>query len=124
MAEQGRRTRRWWADRWLWRWHLLIGLSVGAALLAVRLHWLGGSWFFWTLLVWAAVLFAHYLVVKTMNVDERWADARSADLRMRSYDLKHVIQIVDSAVDGDPATDPAAPRNGRPPPRTGESGNR
>jgi len=108
-----------WRDPRRWKWHLLVYAAAWVALYVAKSLWLPGDWFFWLMLVWAAALLVHYLVVKTFSVDESWADARAADLRMRSYDIKHVSQVIDSAVDGDPETDPAAPRRGRPPPRGG-----
>jgi hypothetical protein len=64
----------------------------------------------WFSIGWTVVIGFHFLVVKTLNVDDDWAETRAYRLRNKTYDHKHIDQIVDSAVDGDPAEDPAAPR--------------
>ena len=50
-----------------------------------------------------------FLVAKTLNVDDDWAEMRAFKLRTKTYDHKHIDQIVNSAVDSDPTEDPAAP---------------
>ncbi len=36
----------------------------------------------------------HYLRYKAATVDEGWADARTAELRLKSYDRDHIENIV------------------------------
>ncbi len=93
-----------------WRWfkgHLLIYLSLMIAGLFLRTDEGGTAWFG---IGWTIVVAVHFLIVKAMNVDEDWGEARAYKLRSKTYDHKHIDQIVDSAVDGDPAEDPSAPR--------------
>ena len=68
----------------------LVCLSV---LFAV--NWLieDSGWFFWLALVWVMGLVIHFCIVKSIDVDEDWADERAMDLRTKSYDLKHINAI-------------------------------
>lgn len=93
-----------------WRWFglhfALYALVVGYGL------WYGfgedgTSWF---AIAWTGIVGLHFLCAKTLNVDDDWAESRAYDLRQKTYDHKHIDQIVDSAVDHDHADDPAAPR--------------
>jgi hypothetical protein len=53
----------------------------------------GGWWSFWPLAVWGVALGVHYLIYKSRTVDEKWAEARTADLRSKSYDAGHIDAI-------------------------------
>jgi len=93
---------------WRWFWaHLIVFAAV-----MVAGFFLGGESDEtpWLGIIWTAVVGAHFLTVKAMNVDDDWAEARAYDIRKKTYDHKHIDQIVDSAVDGDPDVDPAAPK--------------
>jgi hypothetical protein len=52
-----------------------------------------GWWAFWPLVLWGAVLAAHYFVDKSRRVSERWAAERAQDLRSKSYDRAHIDSI-------------------------------
>lgn len=93
-----------------WRWfkgHMVLYIaSVVSILLALR----GSGGTSWFLIAWTALIGGHFLVTKALNVDDDWGESRAFDLRQKTYDHKHIEQIVDSAVDGDPDEDPAAPK--------------
>jgi len=93
---------------WRWfKWHLVTYCIGIAATTWITQNSENTSWFS---IGWTVVIGFHFLVVKTLNVDDDWAETRAYRLRTKTYDHKHIDQIVDSAVDGDPAEDPAAPR--------------
>lgn len=93
---------------WRWfKWHLLVYCLGVAATMWITRNSDGTSWFS---IGWTVIVGFHFLVVKTLNVDDDWGETRAYKLRTKTYDHKHIDQIVDSAVDGDPAEDPAAPR--------------
>ena len=51
----------------------------------------GGSWWaFWPLLVTGLMLAVHCLFYKAASVDERWAQARTEELNLKSYDRSHI----------------------------------
>ncbi|WP_156795869.1 2TM domain-containing protein [Bradyrhizobium icense] len=82
--------------RWLVRyflWH--VWFFVSANLILNGLNFLTGRpwWAFWPLLVTSPLLAAHYLFYKTATVDERWADARTEELNLKSYDRGHIEDI-------------------------------
>ena len=84
------------ASRWLvryFRWH--VRLFVAANLILNGLNFLTGQpwWAFWPLLVTSALLAGHYLFYKIAAVDERWAEARSEELNLKSYDRGHIEDI-------------------------------
>jgi hypothetical protein len=77
----------------------LIAFSAGVVGLFVSDYFTPGRpWFHWPAMAWGAVMLAHYLYCKSMQVahDEAWADERSRDLRMKSYDLGHIRAILRS----------------------------
>jgi len=75
------------------RAHGLICICVNV--LMFILDWVvGGAWWFhFVTLIWVFLLVIHFLGMKTFNVDESWAEERSAKLRYDSYDLGHIMQI-------------------------------
>ena len=79
--------------RALFRLHCWVFVLGNAALSAA--NWLAGGtwWAFWPLVAWAVALGAHYLVVKSKRVDDRWVEERAADLRSKSYDASHIDSI-------------------------------
>ena len=99
---------RLYLSEWRWlKWHIAI-FSVAAAVVLWGMRDTGGtSWF---LITWTTLAGIHFLVVKALNVDDKWAENRAYDLRNKTYDHKHIDQIIESAVDGDPDQDPAAPK--------------
>jgi hypothetical protein len=74
-------------------WHRSV-LIVGLAALLL-LTWLitASGWLFWVCLSWGMIFAIHYFLVKSINVDEDWADDRAYDLREKSYDLRHIRDI-------------------------------
>ena len=89
------------------KWHMII-FSVVAVVILWAIRDIGGtSWF---LIIWTMLAIAHYLVVKALNVDDKWAESRAYELRNKTYDHHHIDQIIESAIDGDPDEDPAAPK--------------
>ena len=92
---------------WRWfKWHLMAYCFGIAATTWITRNCEDTPWFSIGLTV--SVGF-HFLVVKTLNVDDDWAEMRAFKLRTKTYDHKHIDQIVNSAVDSDPTEDPAAP---------------
>jgi hypothetical protein len=53
----------------------------------------GALWFHWPVMTWGAIAGAHLLYCKSVNVDEAWAERRALDLRLKSYDLGHILDI-------------------------------
>lgn len=51
------------------------------------------AWVSWPALVWGFVVIVHYLIAKTRNVDQGWADRRAGVIRSRSYDHGHIEAI-------------------------------
>ncbi len=93
-----------------WRWfkgHVVIYVASGVSIF-MTIH--GSNSTSWFLIIWTVMVGLHFLVTKTLNVDDAWGESRAYDLRRKTYDHKHIDQIVNSAVDGDPDEDPAAPK--------------
>ena len=94
--------------QWRWFWtHLIVFVSLMAAGILLGGENIGTPWLG---IIWTVVIGAHFLTSKSLNVDENWGEARAHDIRQKTYDHKHIDQIVNSAVDGDPNKDPAAPK--------------
>ena len=94
--------------QWRWFWtHLIVFVALMVAGILLGGEGIGTPWLG---IIWTVVVGAHFLTSKSLNVDENWGDARAHDIRQKTYDHKHIDQIVNSAVDGDPNEDPAAPK--------------
>ena len=50
-------------------------------------------WFFWPLLIWTLVIFLHFIVIKTIYVDEKWVDERTDQLTDNAFDFGHIATI-------------------------------
>lgn len=93
-----------------WRWfkgHFVIYLASAVSIMMATYGSDGTSWL---LVAWTVLIGLHFLTIKTLNVDEDWGENRAYQLRKKTYDHKHIDQIVNSAVDGNPDVDPAAPK--------------
>jgi hypothetical protein len=73
--------------------HLWIFLGLNAALNIA--NWATGRpwWAFWPLLVTSLLLGLHYIVYKSMVVDQRWVDRRVEELNVKSYDRSHIEDL-------------------------------
>ncbi len=78
----------------------LVGLSAGAP-------W----WFFWPVLGWGAIVFAHYMYAKSTGIDDEWAARRADKLAHRAYDVGH-IEDIRHRYEGAPDTGCGAARRG------------
>lgn len=75
------------------RWHVVLFLALNGALAVVNLG-LGGPWWaFWPLLMTSILLAIHYLAYKSFTVDEAWADERTQELNLKSYDRSHIEDL-------------------------------
>ncbi|WP_156013335.1 hypothetical protein [Thioalkalivibrio sp. HK1] len=94
------------AHFWLW---LSIGggLFLGDVLLD-SLRWSP----FWPVSGWGLILGVHFLFLRAGKVDDEWVQERSDDLKLRSYDLGHIVDIEDRVRQGDHSTSPIAERTG------------
>ncbi len=50
-------------------------------------------WFFWPLLIWTLILFLHFIVIRTIFVDEKWVDERTDQLADNAFDFGHIETI-------------------------------
>lgn len=71
-------------------------VCAGAGLIACSLIWPGALPVFWILAGWAVPLAVHFFYVKSVGVNDEWADERAKDLRLKSYDYGHIKQIQES----------------------------
>ena len=96
--------------RMILRRHMLAYAAVCAILIVTNIALGGGWWSFWPLFVWGLVLALHFLYVRSVDVDERWAQERTEDLHVRSYDLGHIEDIEKRVEDDDSSVRPADER--------------
>jgi hypothetical protein len=91
-SQRGIRTPGRWTRR-VFRWHLLVFVALNTGLNVTNI-WMGRPWWaFWPLIVTAMLLGLHYLLYKTMTVDERWAEERIEELNLKSYDRSHIEEL-------------------------------
>jgi len=66
---------------------------VACVLSAANWHTGVPWWSFWPLAIWGVALGIHYLIHKTLSVDEAWVEERTAELHSKSYDAGHIDRI-------------------------------
>lgn len=75
------------------RRHILVYVTVIGALLLIDLLTPGPLWFLWPMFGWGFVLAAHWLYVKSVNIDDDWTQRRTEDIRLQAHDLGHITDI-------------------------------
>ncbi len=71
-----------------------VAYALGSALLVlVDFAVTGGWWFFWPVMAWGLLLLVHYLYLKSIGVDSRWAEERASRILDKAYDLGHIEDI-------------------------------
>ncbi len=75
------------------RIHLLSYASINGLFFLIDLLTPGSWWFVWPMLAWGIALAAHWLYVKSVNVDDAWADRRTEDLRSQALDWSHMADM-------------------------------
>lgn len=96
----------------LFRWHVLAYCVLMGALVAVNIYIGGGWWSFWPMCAWGLVLAFHFFYYKSVTVDEAWVQERTDDMRLRSYDVSHILDIEDRSNKRDPSVRPSDERDG------------
>ena len=95
------------------RWHLLAFVALNAVLSLANAATGGPWWAFWPLLVTCFLLAVHFLLYKTVTVDDRWAEERVEELNLKSYDRSHIEELKARLGSGDAGAD-RRPRPDRP----------
>jgi hypothetical protein len=75
------------------RRHVQAYAAVTGALFLIDLLTPGSWWFLWPMSGWGVAVAAHWLYVKSVNIDEHWAQQRTEDIRLQAYDLGHIEDI-------------------------------
>ena len=104
------RAHRFLLDRF--RIHLRLYLVLGGGLTLIDLFTGAGWWSFTPVCGWGIVLVVHYCYARAANVDDDWVRERTEDLRVRSYDLGHIIDLKERIERGDASVRPGAERDG------------
>ncbi len=75
------------------RRHTLVYATVICALFLIDLLTPGPWWFLWPMIVWGVALAAYWLYLKSVYIDEIWAQQRTEDIRLQAHDLGHIEDI-------------------------------
>ncbi len=75
------------------RRHILVYAAVNGALFLIDLLTPGPWWFLWPMLGWGVAVAAHWLYVKSVTIDDDWAQRRTEDIRLQASDLGHIEDI-------------------------------
>ena len=95
----------------LYRWHVRAYCVFTGGLTAINIYVGGGWWSFWPVIGWGLLLALHFFYYKSITVDETWAQVRTDDLRLRSYDLSHIKDIQDRVEQRDTSVRPGDERD-------------
>ncbi len=60
----------------------------------------GGWSSFWVTLLWFVAFAGHYFFVRALGTSDAWARDRALDLKVKSYDERHIQEIEKSAAEG------------------------
>ena len=85
----------------LFRWHLLAYCVVMGILVGINILVGGGWWSFWPMCAWGLVFAFHFFYYKSVTVDDDWVKERTDDMRLRSYDVSHILDIEERVKQGD-----------------------
>ena len=77
------------------RRHILAYALVNGALFLIDLLTPGPWWFLWPMFAWGIAVAAHWLYVKSVNVDDAWVRQRTEDIRLQAQDLGHIEDIAE-----------------------------
>ncbi len=75
------------------RRHILAYAAVNGALFLIDLLTPGSWWFLWPMFGWGVAVAAHWLYVKSVTIDDDWAQRRTEDIRLQAQDLGHIEDI-------------------------------
>jgi hypothetical protein len=75
------------------RWHLVGFAVLNSGLSAANLISGPPRWSLWPLLGTALLLALHYFSYKTVIVDKQWAEERTQELNLKSYDRSHIEDL-------------------------------
>ena len=71
-----------------------VAYALGSGLLVfVDFAVTGGWWFFWPVMAWGLLVLVHFLYLKSIRVDSRWAEERASRILDKAYDLGHIEDI-------------------------------
>lgn len=87
MATTNRNARRYL------RIHLRAYAAAAVPFVIVNLVAAGGGWFFWPVVVWGVFVIVHYMYVKSLTIDNGWAQRRARDVTGKAYDAGHIEDI-------------------------------
>lgn len=72
----------------------LRAYAAGAVLFVIVNFVAAGGWrFLWTVFAWGFLVFVHYMYVKSMTIDNGWAQRRARDVTGKAYDAGHIEDI-------------------------------
>lgn len=74
----------------IFRRHARIFAMGGSVLFLAGLAADNRWWFFWPAIIWGFLLFIHYMYVKSLRIDEGWADQRANQVTDKAYDVSHI----------------------------------
>ncbi len=80
----------------LLRRHILAYAAVNGALFLIDLLTPGPWWFLWPMFGWGVAVAAHWLYVKSVTIDDDWAQRRAEDIRLQASDRGHIESIRES----------------------------
>ena len=72
----------------------VVAYAIGNGLLVLIDFLTPGSWwFFWPMFGWGIGVAMHWLYVRSVNIDDDWAERRTEDIRQKAYDVGHIEEI-------------------------------
>lgn len=85
-------------------WVYGIAMLLTAVLALTAESW----WFFWPQMIWTILFLVHFLVVRSLDIDDDWVAERTARTADKAYDLTHIEDIRDRHEAGSKSGAPGA----------------
>ena len=73
--------------------HKRIYLSVMAITVLSQIIWPTAWWFFWPLIIWTMAFGLHFMVIRTLDVQDDWVEERTDQISENAFDFSHIATI-------------------------------
>ncbi len=75
------------------RRHVLAYAAVSGVIFLTDLLTPGSWWSVWPIFGWGVAVAAHWMYVKSISIDDDWAERRAEDIRLQAHDQGHIKDI-------------------------------
>ena len=93
MMKRFRKGRHFLPGQFYFPQHAQLFFAVTLIVLSVKGALATGWPLFWPLFVWGLAVAIHYFFAAAFNINEAWTEDKVQDVKSRSYDFGHILNI-------------------------------